>query len=37
MVLNAGFAPENRQNERRERLEIVAICLLYDLFFARTE
>ena len=33
MVQNAGFVLENRQNERREKLEIVAFYLLYDLFF----
>ena len=33
MVQNAGFVLENRQNERCEKLEIVAFHLLYSLFF----
>ena len=33
MVQNAGFVLKNRQNKRRERLETVVICLLYDLYF----
>jgi len=33
MVQNAGFAPENRQNKRRERLEIVVIYLFYSRHF----
>ena len=32
-----SYFPKNRQKERRERGEMVVICLLYDLFFARTE
>jgi len=33
MVQNAGSVPKNRQNKRREKLKIVAIYLLYNLFF----
>jgi hypothetical protein len=33
MVQNAGFSLENGQNKRRERLERVAIYLLYSLYF----
>ena len=32
MVQNAGFGLKNRQNEMREKLEIVAFYLLYDRF-----
>ena len=32
-MLNAGSVLENRQNEKRERLELVANYLLYDLIF----
>ena len=34
---NAGSVLENRQNERREKLEIVAFYLLFKVFFAHFE
>ena len=33
MVQNVGFGLKNRQNKWGERLEIVAIYLLFNLFF----
>ncbi len=33
MVQNAGSVLENRQSERRERLEMVDICLLFNPTF----
>jgi len=33
MVQNAGVILENRQDERPERLELVAIYLLFSLYF----
>gem|GEM_PF-249614 len=33
MVQNAGCMLKNGQFERRERLEIVSIYLLFDLYF----
>ncbi len=33
MVQNAGFALKNRQKGRSERLEVVAISLIFDLYF----
>ncbi len=32
MVQNAGFCLKNRQNEMREKLEIVPFYLLYDQY-----
>jgi len=32
MVQNAGFGLKNRQNEMREKLEMVAFYLLYGRF-----
>jgi len=33
MVQNAGSVLKNRQVEGREMLEMVAICLLFNLYF----
>ena len=33
MVQNAGFVLKNRQDGRRENLEIVVIYLLFSLYF----
>jgi len=33
MVQNAGFMLKNGQNTSRKRVEKVAICLLFDLYF----